>query len=179
MKILLSAVAVFAAALSLFRKPKPGVKKIKKGKSYSTIIPKLHLGVRIANGKFTLSEKSKYKPHTKPQINKIVGLGWGFHHKNSIRIGEMINSDGTFTLYAYGYLRGYRFYEPLTVTNCVTMKYALGYYKKRLFVNLFDENNNPLSAWSFHADITVMPGAYLNFYHENAPSDVEVYTEIY
>lgn len=166
----------------LLYKPKGRRKQIvKKGKSYSISKPTIHLFSRELQGEFRLTPESRYT-RDNLQINKITGIAWGHHHLYSIRVGEIINPNGTFTIYVYGYHRGRRFYEPLTVvdpTNGVTLKYKLGNRKGKMFISLYNDSNEPLSSWRIFLPVPPLPGYYNNLYHEDAPSDVVVYNEWY
>lgn len=181
MEILITLSLIAIAGILLY-KPKGKRKQIvKKGRSFSINKPTIHLFARELNGEFRLTPESRYK-RDNLQINKITGIAWGYHHYHSIRIGEMMNPNGTFTIYAYGYYKGDRFYEPLTVvdpTNCVTLKYKMGNRKGRMYLSIYNASNEPLGYWSMYMPITIIPGYYNNFYHEDAPNDVVVYNEWY
>lgn len=164
----------------LFKKTK-GKKKyrIVKGKSYSYAKPTLHLGSKEITGEILLTKESTYPPHDSPQINKLTGIAWGYHRWQSLRIGEMCDSEGNMTLYAYGYVKWKRFYFPLTTVNMPTkIKYRLGYKNGKMYMVIYGNNNELLSNWDMFCDVTVLPGYYNNFYHENATGDVEIIGEV-
>lgn len=172
---------IMVAGILLFKSKRRRKLTVKKGNSYSFVIPTLHLGVKELNGEVRLTKESQYK-RDNLQINKLTGIAWGHHHWHSIRIGEMCNPDGTFTIYAYGYYKGDRFYEPLTVvnpTNGVTLKYKMGNKKGRMYLSVYNSSNEPLGYWSMYMPITILPGYYNGFYHEDAPEDVSIYNEWY
>lgn len=150
---------------------------IKKGNSYSFNFPRLHFGKTTKKGTFKLTEESKYPPHLdKPrQINKITGIAWGHHHLQSIRIGIVYNQDDTFTLYAYCYIKGNRYTEPITTVPVGAYGYYINYSNGVMMIQIYDCNNYILGVWNLEAFILPLPGYYLNHYHTNATADVSVY----
>ena len=98
---------------------------IKKGRHYSNHLPKLWIGKKLIlsakvkmdkNCWFKLEEPADYA------INKLVGWSYGFHHKNSIRIGwrPSIDRKNWIELHLYIYERGGRRQHYIDLIECNT-----------------------------------------------------------
>ncbi len=93
---------------------------IKKGNHYAcppTVAPLFFIKRINISWRFRLSASCWYPlgAINAHGVNKIVGLAFGTnHHQNSIRLGFQpdFNKDGWFTIYAYWYHHGKRFYMP-------------------------------------------------------------------
>lgn len=101
---------------------KKTIHKIKKGK-HRTNKPKI--GLHWKNNKIAyevlFNKDCRYRtkdPKNQLDINKLFGLSYGFHHKNSVRFGWRDNGTGKIDILAYVYNDGKRikeFDEPIYI----------------------------------------------------------------
>ncbi len=114
---------------------------IKKGKHYSFHFPKFHFGrdkefeVRFifnTGCKYDLGNDDNY------DINKLWGLSFGLHHKNSFRIGWNAVGAGkkSLSIFYYAYNNGVRTFEQIGIID----EDNLGKYKVKL-----DYDNNRIA----------------------------------
>ena len=85
--------------------------RIKEGNHYSFHWPKLYFGNKTEfDIDITLGVGCRYQFYgsDSSDINKLFGVSFGYHHKNSIRIGWNHHTDGRFCLFYYAYNKGIR-----------------------------------------------------------------------
>ena len=174
------------SVITLIRKPS-NMKlnyKIKKGWSHSIHRIAFHFGDRKMRGQFYFPTDFYYEdtPGKEGQINKIVGLGWGFHHNNSLRIGYEYKN-GSIVLYSYVYHNGERSWYPMmTVAPGSRVEYELGLddynhpcinLKERY--GLEKESNWTQNRMAFDAEF----GFFLFPYHKKASHDIIIELQYY
>lgn len=90
---------------------------IKKGEHYCRHWPKIHLGVTKVKFRFRFGAGCWF-PLEVPDdyaINKLFGIGYANHHKNSFRVGWTPSKQGgKIDLFFYVYYRGIRIEEYFT-----------------------------------------------------------------
>src|SRR3990167_3831510 len=82
---------------------------------YSLHFPRLHFGRTHLKVKFRMLDGCWFAKEVPDDfaINKLVGLGWGNHHKNSARLGWTDRKEpGRINLFFYLYLIGKRYEYP-------------------------------------------------------------------
>jgi hypothetical protein len=101
--------------------------EIKKGKHFSGIHLKLHLGVDKIIRKIVFDNSCIYNFKNEDQydINKLFGLSFGHHHNNSARFGWRANED-KIEIYAYYYSKGSICYANIcSVKSNVPYEYSI------------------------------------------------------
>ncbi len=130
---------------------------IKKGNHYCFHLPKLYFGKKnVFEVRFILDEGCKYDlgDADNADINKLWGVSFGMHHKNSFRLGwNVIGSDTSATpntmgdkslaLFYYAYNDGVLKYEQIGVIN----QGQLGNYLIK-----FDFDNNRIAITNIFND---------------------------
>ena len=100
--------------------------KIKKGRHYSRHFPKFHFGKTNLKFNFVFGAGSWF-PLEVPDDharNKLCGIGYANHHKNSARVGWTPNPEtGKIDLFFYVYCKGIRIEEYFTSVT-VSYRYA-------------------------------------------------------
>lgn len=156
---------------------------IKQGGHYSTHTFKPYLGLKkefLITVQFTDSCRYNLGDIDQLDINKLWGVSFGLHEKNSIRIGWAYN---TFTdkidLYYYIYENGIRKYQKFSecfINEIVTLKLYLNND------NFYLEKNN---TWDAVEVPYVYPSLKLGYYlfpyfggNEVAPHDIIIYLSV-
>jgi hypothetical protein len=102
---------------------------IKKGRHYSGFrFPKFHWEQKTLKKSVKFTDSCIYDHGDDDQldVNKLFGLSFGFHHKNSIRFGWRWDTKyDMIQLYGYTYLNGSRIIEPITYL-LLNKNYVLG-----------------------------------------------------
>lgn len=91
---------------------------IKKGNHRSGFFPNLYLKMVSSKYEIMFSDNCFYKLGDVDDydINKLFGISFGLHHKNSMRFGWNIDED-KIAIYAYYYKLGIRFMNKLISIN--------------------------------------------------------------
>jgi len=88
--------------------------KIKKGNHHSGFYPNIHLGLSSISYEVLFTESCLYKFNDIDDydVNKLFGISFGLHHKNSARFGW--NVDGSkIKIFAYCYKLGVRYIRDI------------------------------------------------------------------
>ena len=112
-------------------------------------------------------EKDSWFPAKDPDdfdINKLCGFSFGYHHKNSVRVGwtPMFSTPGNFTLYFYIYNNGERIYKTFANVKPGT-EYDLTIYfdDDKVFFEMKSEKSPDITSTS---EKFVLPGFRLGYY---------------
>jgi hypothetical protein len=83
------------------------------GHHYAPHLPRFYFGKNNFTIHFCFDKGCEYKiqGEDSADINKLFGVSFGQHHKNSIRIGWNSVGDGNINLYYYAYNNGNRSYS--------------------------------------------------------------------
>lgn len=96
---------------------------IKKGRHYSNHLPRLTYDRRIIEAKVKFSSECWF-PLREPDdyaVNKLLGWSFGYHHKDSLRIGwRPSGGEGYIDLFFYIYRYGQRYERYFTTVACDT-----------------------------------------------------------
>jgi hypothetical protein len=101
--------------------------EIKKGNHYSAHLPKIHFGKTKLKAVFGFLDGCWFTLDTPDDyaINKLFGISYGYHHKNSARVGWTPSIEpGCIDLFFYCYINGTRF-EKEFFTVEIGKKYTL------------------------------------------------------
>ncbi len=141
---------------------------IKKGKHYCFHFPKFHFGKKKEfDVRFIFNSGCKYDFNSdfNYDINKLWGLSFGLHHRDSFRIGwnsygtngEMNSKDGKYiALFYYAYNKGVRTYFQIGAIR----EGSLGKYK----ITLDFDNNTIIVSNEFSDDQPIIfPFAFPKF----------------
>jgi hypothetical protein len=100
---------------------------IKKGSHYSLHLPRIHFGKTNLKAVFSFMDGCWFPLETPDDfaVNKLFGISYGFHHKNSVRVGWTPASEpGHIDLFFYCYINGVRFEDPFFTVE-IGRKYTL------------------------------------------------------
>ncbi len=84
---------------------------IRAGRHYAPHLPKLYFGIKkkfVITVCFKEGCEYRFQGEDSSDVNKLFGVSFGQHHKNSIRIGWNSDGSGLIKLFYYAYENGYR-----------------------------------------------------------------------
>jgi len=89
---------------------------IKKGNHRSGFYPNIHFGLKNLKYQVLFTDSCLYKFNDVDDfdINKLFGISFGFHHKNSARFGWNVE-EGQIAIYAYCYKLGIRYSRRIAI----------------------------------------------------------------
>jgi c-di-AMP phosphodiesterase-like protein len=114
-------------------------------KNFHTIIARIPMPVIYFNKtknvskQFVFSDSCRYNSDDISCVNKLYGISFGLHHKNSVRFGWNYNElSGRMVLYAYIYKNGvryiYKLSDEINIGQLYTYDILISNYNKITFV---------------------------------------------
>lgn len=122
---------------------------INKGEHRSVWRPNLHFGLRELSYRVTFDRTCKYESTPAMGINKLFGISYGVHHRDSIRVGWDY-SNSQLNLYSYTYNKGERDITRIGQVDLETeyiIKIKTDFKENRFMIQILNRYGAELSAY--------------------------------